>query len=147
MNQQSVFVHDETLIFHKNGSPIEFQMGSPDWYCWVETASTYAFHSPEGSFTAYQEQAGNRRGGCYWKACCQRGGKLSSVYLGKAELCWLLVISARSIRPLSAPSHVSRRLPIPQMKSTIKMHSSDYPIIFKKGSRTLCMGFLPSSSG
>ena len=85
MNQQSVFVHDETLIFHKNGSPIEFQMGSPDWYCWVETASTFAFHSPEGSFTAYQEQAGNRRGGCYWKACCQRGGKLSSVYLGKAE--------------------------------------------------------------
>jgi len=66
---------------------------------------------------------------------------------GGIWLCWLLVISARSIRPLSAPSHVSRRLPIPQMKSTIKMHSSDYPIIFKKGSRTLCMGFLPSSSG
>src|SRR5256884_8496209 len=59
------------------------------------------------------------------------------------HLCWLLVISARSIRPLSAPSHVSRRLPIPQMKSTIKMHSSDYPIIFKKGSRTLCMAHYP----
>ena len=49
MNQQSVFVHDETLIFHKNGSPIEFQMGSPDWYCWVETCAGYLSYPPAQS--------------------------------------------------------------------------------------------------
>jgi hypothetical protein len=32
---------------------------------------------------------------------------------GHVCLCWLLVISARSIRPLRAPSHFSRSLPIP----------------------------------
>jgi transposase-like protein len=49
-------------------------------------------------------------------------------------LCWLLVRSARSIRPLRALSSVSRSLPMPQGKRTIAMHSSDY---LQKGSRTL----------
>src|SRR5215472_4892937 len=43
---------------------------------------------------------------------------------GSPLLCWLLVISASSIRSLRAPSHVSRSLPIPQRKSTIETHSS-----------------------
>ena len=38
-------------------------------------------------------------------------------------MCWLLVISNRSIRPLRTPCHVSRSLPIPQKAGRIEMHS------------------------
>ena len=41
--------------------------------------------SSSGTFTARKEQAGNRRGGWYWKAYRKDGGKLSSAYLGKSE--------------------------------------------------------------
>jgi outer membrane protein assembly factor BamB len=49
-----------------------------------------------------------------------------SIYVSSGDryLCWLLIISVRSIRPLRALSHVSRNLPMPQRKSTIEMLSS-----------------------
>ena len=60
-------------------------MGTPEWYAWLVQAETFAFTSPSGTFTARKEQAGNRRGGWYWKAYRKDGGKLSSAYLGKSE--------------------------------------------------------------
>src|SRR5260370_13103309 len=38
-----------------------------------------------GTFTARKEQAGNKRGGRYWKAYRRRNGKLHRAYLGKSE--------------------------------------------------------------
>ena len=60
-------------------------MGTPEWYAWLVQAETFAFTSPSGTFTARKEQAGNRRGGWYWKAYRKGGGKLSSAYSGKPE--------------------------------------------------------------
>src|SRR5207244_1531543 len=59
--------------------------GTPYWYAWLTTASTFAFTSDSGTFTARKERAGNKRGGWYWKAYRKRGGTLSSAYLGKSE--------------------------------------------------------------
>ena len=50
-----------------------------------ETATTFAFSSDTGTFTARKERAGNKRGGWYWKAYSTQQGKLSSLYLGKSE--------------------------------------------------------------
>jgi len=46
------------------------------------------------------------------------------------RLCWLLVISNRSIRPLRTPFHVARSLRIPQKAGRIEMHS---PAHLQKG--------------
>src|SRR5262249_21698400 len=61
-------------------------VGTPEWYSWLNGASTFAFSSTYGSFTARKELSGNRRGGEYWKAYRTRNGKLHRVYLGKSEV-------------------------------------------------------------
>jgi hypothetical protein len=58
---------------------------SPDWYAWLQTASTFTFHSEQGSFTAHKERAGNRRGRPYWRAYHTWKGKLHRAYLGQSE--------------------------------------------------------------
>src|SRR5207248_5064957 len=60
-------------------------VGTSAWYAWLTTASTFAFSSDAGSFTARKERAGNQCGGWYWKAYRTHRGKLSSLYLGKSE--------------------------------------------------------------
>jgi LuxR family transcriptional regulator, maltose regulon positive regulatory protein len=55
-------------------------VGTPEWYAWLAQAEAFAFTSPSGTFTACKEQAGNQRGGWYWKAYRKGGGKLSSAY-------------------------------------------------------------------
>ncbi len=74
---QLVYQHDE----HEQVLVLE----TPAWYAWLESASTFAFTSEEGTFTARKERAGNQRGGWYWKAYRIQQGKLSSRYLGKSE--------------------------------------------------------------
>src|SRR5215467_8819207 len=53
-------------------------------------------------------------------------------------LCWLLVSSVGSMRPLRTPHSTASYLPIPQMKSTI---SSIHLLIFTEGERLPCRGF------
>src|SRR5215468_6772186 len=60
-------------------------VGTPAWYDWLTTATTFAFTGDSGTFTARAERAGNRRGGWYWKAYRTQGGKLHRAYLGKPE--------------------------------------------------------------
>jgi hypothetical protein len=60
-------------------------VGTPAWYGWLTTATTFAFTSDSGTFTARKERAGNKRGGWYWKAYRTQHSKHSSLYLGKSE--------------------------------------------------------------
>src|SRR5258708_34282598 len=57
-------------------------VGTPLWYTWLETATTFRFESAEGTFTAHKERAGNQRGGWYWRAYRRQHGRLSRCYLG-----------------------------------------------------------------
>jgi LuxR family maltose regulon positive regulatory protein len=60
-------------------------VGTPAWYAWLGTASSFAFTSEAGTFTARKERAGNQRGGWYWKAYHKQHGKLTTLYIGKSE--------------------------------------------------------------
>jgi predicted ATPase/DNA-binding CsgD family transcriptional regulator len=78
-------IQDDTLTYHQAGQPAQLLVDTSDWYAWLCTASTFAFHGEQGTFTARKERAGSRRGGEYWKAYRRRHGKLYRAYLGKSE--------------------------------------------------------------
>ena len=58
------------------GTPV----GSPAWFVWLETASTFYYEGHPGSFTAHCER--RQRGGRYWIAYSRRQGVLRRTYLG-----------------------------------------------------------------
>src|SRR5947208_3202605 len=78
-------IQGNVLTYQQSDHPTHVLVDTSDWYAWLRTASTFRFHSEQGSFTARKERAGSRRGGEYWKAYCRRHGKLYRVYLGKSE--------------------------------------------------------------
>src|SRR5712671_4044815 len=78
-------VHDDQLVYQQNGQARVLTVGTPAWYAWLLTNSTFTFRGNVGSFTARKEQAGNQRGGWYWKAYRKHLGKLCSTYLGKSQ--------------------------------------------------------------
>src|SRR5258708_16992461 len=85
MSQRIPIVRDTILVDRREEYDYVLTVGTPEWYAWLVNAEAFAFSSPSGTFTARKEQAGNRRGGWYWKAYRKGGGKLSSAYLGKSE--------------------------------------------------------------
>src|SRR5438309_1730453 len=85
MAKMTPTVRGDTLLYQQDEHEQVLVVETPAWYAWLETASTFAFTSEAGSFTARKERAGNQRGGWYWKAYRMQQGKLSSRYLGKSE--------------------------------------------------------------
>ena len=83
MSQRIPLVRDTLLVDRREEHEHMLTVGTPEWYAWLAKAEAFAFTSLSGTFTARKEQAGNRRGGWYWKAYRKGGGKLSSAYLGK----------------------------------------------------------------
>src|SRR4249920_150148 len=84
MTQATPLVQDDTLTYQRDGQAQTLVVGTPAWYAWLQTATTFAFTSDRGTFMARREQAGNKRGGWYWRAYRQGEGKLHRVYLGKS---------------------------------------------------------------
>src|SRR5438045_7581252 len=78
-------VQGDRLIYQQDAHKQVLVVGAPAWFAWLETATTFAFTSDTGTFTARKERAGNQRGGWYWKAYRTQHGKHSSLYLGKTE--------------------------------------------------------------
>jgi len=85
MAQTTSIVQNDALIYQRDGEECSLVVGTPAWYAWLETVTVFTFSSAYGTFTAHKEQAGNRRGGRYWKAYRRRNGKLHRAYLGKSE--------------------------------------------------------------
>src|SRR5215469_6950815 len=85
MAQTTPIVRNDALIYQRDGEESSLVVETPAWYAWLETVTIFAFSSARGTFTARKEQAGNRRGGWYWKAYRRRNGKLHRAYLGKSE--------------------------------------------------------------
>ncbi|MFL5656890.1 MAG: hypothetical protein ACJ8CB_22245, partial [Ktedonobacteraceae bacterium] len=78
-------VQGDRLIHQQDDHEQVLVVGAPAWFAWLETATTFAFTSNTGTFTARKERAGNQRGSWYWKAYRTQHGKHSSLYLGKTE--------------------------------------------------------------
>jgi len=85
MVKRTPIVRGNTLTYQHEGQERMLLVETPAWYAWLEMASTFAFTSEAGTFTARKERAGNRRGGWYWKAYHKQHGKLTPHYLGKTE--------------------------------------------------------------
>ncbi len=64
------------------GTPV----GSPDWFAWLDSATTFYFESRSstGTLTAHRER--RQRGGFYWIAYRRRAGVLHRAHLGLAHL-------------------------------------------------------------
>src|SRR6476619_408486 len=90
------------VLAHNDASPII--VDTPAWFVWLEQATTFAFSSPSGRFTARKER--QARGGGYWKAYRTSHGTLHRVYLGKAEDLTLdrLNRAATTLAAASAPA-------------------------------------------
>ena|SRR5258708_10353834 len=58
--------------------------GSPAWFAWLDTASTFYFEGKIGSFTAHRER--RQRGSLYWVSYRLRAGVLRRSHLGKTHL-------------------------------------------------------------
>ncbi len=58
-------------------------VGSPAWFTWLDTGSTFYFEGRTGTFTAHREH--RQRGGHYWIAYRRRAGVLRRCHLGKAH--------------------------------------------------------------
>jgi predicted ATPase/DNA-binding CsgD family transcriptional regulator len=70
------------LTFQHEGGEVTAEVGSAAWFEWLEQATAFTFRDDVGHFTAHKTQAGNRRGGSYWRATRRSHGRLSSYYLG-----------------------------------------------------------------
>ncbi|HEY6410779.1 MAG TPA: hypothetical protein VIY29_25275, partial [Ktedonobacteraceae bacterium] len=84
MAKLTPIIRGDRLIYQQDEREQVLVVETPAWYAWLETASTFAFRRDAGTFTARKEQAGNQRGGWYWKAYRTQRGKLTSHYLGKS---------------------------------------------------------------
>jgi hypothetical protein len=85
-------------------------VGSPAWFAWLDSASTFYFESPAGTFTAHCER--RQRGGLYWVAYRRRAGILHRSHLGKAHLLTLDCLHATAAH-LALPVQKARSRPIP----------------------------------
>src|SRR4051812_16100882 len=72
---------DHTMLRQPGDEAAVIVVGSPDWYAWLDSASSFAFTSAHGTFTAHKE---HRKGSSYWKAYRRRAGRLHRAYLGKS---------------------------------------------------------------
>jgi LuxR family maltose regulon positive regulatory protein len=64
------------------GAASPLLVGTPTWYSWLETVTSFAFVSAHGRFTARKERPW--RAGGYWKAYRKQAGHLQTAYLGKS---------------------------------------------------------------
>jgi LuxR family transcriptional regulator, maltose regulon positive regulatory protein len=85
MAKMTPLVRGDRLIYQQDEHAQVLAVETPAWFAWLATASTFAFTSDTGTFTARKERAGNQRGGWYWKAYRTQHGKHFSLYLGKAS--------------------------------------------------------------
>ena len=71
------------LLYTDDEATTGTRVGSPAWFDWLATATTFYYESPDGSFTAHHER--RQRGGRYWIAYRRRAGVLRRVHLGKPD--------------------------------------------------------------
>ena len=72
---------------HEGARALEIVVESAEWLEWLERddSTLFAFHAPEGGYTARREGSGSGRGGWYWKAYRKHQGRLYRAYMGKGE--------------------------------------------------------------
>src|SRR5690242_10933488 len=106
-------VQDAILTYRQGEQQVQLAVDSAGWFAWLETASSFAFASAMGHFTARREQSGHQRGGWYWKAYRKQHGKLASRYLGKSATLTLerLLVVAQALAGATAIEIIGANAP------------------------------------
>ncbi|HZU04284.1 MAG TPA: AAA family ATPase, partial [Ktedonobacteraceae bacterium] len=78
-------VQFDTLVSCQHGQDRTLTVGTPEWYAWLDSVTSFIYTSDRRSFVARKERAGNRRGGWYWRAYGNYAGKTYRAYLGKSQ--------------------------------------------------------------
>ncbi len=122
MAKMTPTVRGDRLVYQDQQNDCEqvLVVGTPAWYNWLTTATTFAFTGDSGTFTARKERAGNKRGGWYWKAYRTQHSKHSSLYLGKSEAVTLERLHAVAQALAQAPSEDAMGEDNPNMTSLPK---------------------------
>jgi ATP/maltotriose-dependent transcriptional regulator MalT len=79
---RSIPLVDRIFLAQSESAADAILVGSPAWYAWLTNATSFAFRSDYGTFTAHKERRGHARE--YWKAYRRRAGRLYRAYLGKS---------------------------------------------------------------
>jgi LuxR family transcriptional regulator, maltose regulon positive regulatory protein len=74
---------DHELLSSPDASRGTILVGSPAWYTWLESATSFSFRSTQGTFTAHKERRSPTQE--YWKAYRRRAGRLRRAYLGMSD--------------------------------------------------------------
>jgi LuxR family maltose regulon positive regulatory protein len=100
------------VLVDRDDGASNIAVDSPAWYVWLEDATTFAFTSDEGSFTAHKERRGQT--GWYWKAYRKHKRTLHRAYLGKSTdltLARLIAVASElTQRAADVPPHEAPRL-------------------------------------
>lgn len=102
-------VANGTLVYEHQGQQVAMTIGTPSWFAWLETATTFTFVGVEGTFTAHKTRAGNRRGGWYWRASRWSHGRVFRCYLGVSSNLTLSCLQEAARRLTMLASDESRR--------------------------------------
>ncbi len=90
----------DSVLYIGSAPAKSLQVGSPDWFAWLQMAHTFDYVGEAGTFTARRE--GNQQG-VFWVAYRRVSGKLSKRYLGKPEDLTVEQLEATAASPF-APS-------------------------------------------
>src|SRR5437588_12477086 len=120
MDHTTRHVRDTALFYQDHGQTQGLLVEAPEWYDWLETASTFTFESSHGSFTARKERSGNKRGGWYWKAYRRRGGRLYRAYLGQSAALTLSHLQAVATQ-LAAQEEESPAKSLPHLQDEVQV--------------------------
>jgi LuxR family maltose regulon positive regulatory protein len=75
-------IHENTLVLDEK-QHTSVVVGTPQWFAWLSTATSFSFTSALGSFSARKDS--RPRGKAYWKAYRTRSGQVHRAYLGRSE--------------------------------------------------------------
>ena len=76
------------ILYLSESTGIAIKVDSPEWFAWLDKATSFAYSDSNGSFTARLETT--RGGNQYWKAFRRQHGKLHSLYLRKNQVISIL---------------------------------------------------------
>ncbi len=83
MSRSAPAIHGNTLLLADGNQHTSIAVGTPEWFAWLATATSFSFAGLSGSFSARKD---SRRGGRgYWKAYFTRSGQVCRAYLGCSE--------------------------------------------------------------
>jgi LuxR family maltose regulon positive regulatory protein len=96
---------EHALLVQSDGGGDAIPVGSPAWYAWLASATSFAFRSTDGTFTAHKEHRSPTQ--AYWKAYRRHAGRLHRVYLGRSEELTLDRLNAAAVELAGGIAHAA----------------------------------------